>query len=93
LSRPLPPQGEEGALLDFYLDQHVHLNRTPGAYQFLGEQVARLRAQFAGGRGRGAPWEAVQREKDLLAQANVRLVGAVLNKWRRHTPGWLQRCL
>jgi Mrp family chromosome partitioning ATPase len=41
----------------------------------------------------GTRREAVQREKDLLAQANARLLGAVLNKWRRYTPGWLQRYL
>ena len=33
-------------LIDFYLDQHVRLNRTPGAYQFLKEQTARLQAQL-----------------------------------------------
>jgi uncharacterized protein involved in exopolysaccharide biosynthesis len=30
-------------LIDLYLDQHVRLNRVPGALQFLSEQTARLR--------------------------------------------------
>jgi len=29
-------------------------------------------------------WEAAQRLKELLVRANVRLLGAVLNKWRHH---------
>jgi capsular exopolysaccharide synthesis family protein len=35
----------------------------------------------------------VGREKDLLAAAGVRLLGAVLNKRRRYIPTWLQRYL
>src|SRR5262249_5440215 len=33
-------------LLDFYLERHMQLNRTPGAHQFLAEQTARQRAQL-----------------------------------------------
>jgi uncharacterized protein involved in exopolysaccharide biosynthesis len=34
------------ALVDLYQAQHVHLNRTPGAYSFLREQTARLRGEL-----------------------------------------------
>lgn len=34
-------------LVDYYLDQHLLLHRTPGAHQFFTEQVTRLRAQLA----------------------------------------------
>jgi uncharacterized protein involved in exopolysaccharide biosynthesis len=33
-------------LLDFYLERHIHLSRTPGAHQFLAEQTAQQRAQL-----------------------------------------------
>jgi tyrosine-protein kinase Etk/Wzc len=33
-------------LLDFYLDRHMQLSRTPGAHQFLAEQTARQRDQL-----------------------------------------------
>ena len=33
-------------LIDFYLDEHVRMNRTPRAHQFLKEQAAKLRAQL-----------------------------------------------
>ena len=33
-------------LIDLYLDQHVRLNRVPGALQFLTEQTARLRTRL-----------------------------------------------
>jgi Mrp family chromosome partitioning ATPase len=62
-----------------------------------GPLTARLAGQLDGVllviAAEGTRREAVQREKDLLAQANARLLGAVLNKWRRYTPGWLQRYL
>ncbi len=33
-------------LLDFYLDRHMQLHRTPAAHQFLSEQTARQKAQL-----------------------------------------------
>ena len=35
-------------LIDFYLDEHVRMNRTPHAHEFLKEQAAALRTQLAG---------------------------------------------
>jgi len=35
-------------LIDFYLDEHVRMNRTPRAHQFLKEQASALRTQLAG---------------------------------------------
>jgi uncharacterized protein involved in exopolysaccharide biosynthesis len=35
-------------LIDFYLDQHVSMNRTPRAHQFLMEQASALKARLAG---------------------------------------------
>jgi uncharacterized protein involved in exopolysaccharide biosynthesis len=35
-------------LIDFYLDQHVKMNRTPRAHQFLMEQASALKARLAG---------------------------------------------
>lgn len=33
-------------LIDFYLDEHVRVNRTPGAQRFLAEQMTRMRAEL-----------------------------------------------
>lgn len=38
-------------------------------------------------------WEAARRATDELRRANVRLLGAVLNKRRQHVPEWLYRTL
>jgi polysaccharide biosynthesis protein PslE len=35
-------------LIDFYLDEHVRMNRTPRAHQFLKEQASALKTQLAG---------------------------------------------
>lgn len=35
-------------LIDFYLDEHVQMNRTPRAHQFLKEQATTLKAHLAG---------------------------------------------
>lgn len=35
-------------LIDFYLDEHVRMNRTPRAHQFLKEQATALRSKLAG---------------------------------------------
>ena len=35
-------------LIDFYLDEHVRMNRTPHAHQFLKEQASALKTQLAG---------------------------------------------
>jgi uncharacterized protein involved in exopolysaccharide biosynthesis len=43
---PESAQAVVAKLLDFYLDRHIQLNRTPGAHQFLAEQTARQRAQL-----------------------------------------------
>jgi uncharacterized protein involved in exopolysaccharide biosynthesis len=33
-------------LIDLFLDQHMQINRTPGAYKFLNEQATRLQSQL-----------------------------------------------
>jgi capsular exopolysaccharide synthesis family protein len=38
-------------------------------------------------------WEAAQRVGELLHRSNAHLLGAILNKRRRHLPGWLDRRL
>jgi len=38
-------------------------------------------------------WEAAQRFEEMLHRAGAHLLGAVLNKRRRHLPGWLDRRL
>jgi capsular exopolysaccharide synthesis family protein len=38
-------------------------------------------------------WEAAQKVKELLSDANAHLVGAVLNKRRHYAPAWLYRTL
>lgn len=43
---PEVAQAIVASLVDFYLDRHVRLNRTPGAYQFLSEQTAGLRTRL-----------------------------------------------
>ncbi len=35
-------------LIDFYLDEHIRMNRTPRAHQFLKEQASALKTQLAG---------------------------------------------
>ncbi len=40
---PEVAQAIVATLVELYLEQHVHLNRTPGAYAFLREQTAHLR--------------------------------------------------
>src|SRR5438132_8696239 len=39
-------------LVRFYLDQHVRLNRTPGAHKFLTEQTSQARAELLKAEGR-----------------------------------------
>ncbi len=43
---PETAQAVVGALVDLYLVEHVRINRTPGAHEFLSEQVGRLRAEL-----------------------------------------------
>jgi Mrp family chromosome partitioning ATPase len=38
-------------------------------------------------------WQVAERTTEHLRRANVRLLGAVLNKRRRHVPEWLYRTL
>jgi Mrp family chromosome partitioning ATPase len=38
-------------------------------------------------------WQVAERATEQLRRANVRLLGAVLNKRRRHVPDWLYRTL
>jgi capsular exopolysaccharide synthesis family protein len=38
-------------------------------------------------------WETARRVRQLLERADTRLLGAVLNKRRRHIPGWVYRRL
>ncbi len=44
---PEVSQAIVSCLIDLYLEQHVRLNRTPGAYQFLSEQTDQVRARLA----------------------------------------------
>jgi len=46
-SSPELCQAVVARLIDFYLDRHVTLNRTPGAHQFFKEQTDRLRGKLA----------------------------------------------
>src|SRR5439155_613566 len=43
---PNVSQAVVATLVDLYLAQHVRLNRTPGAHQFLSDQTAQLRAKL-----------------------------------------------
>jgi capsular exopolysaccharide synthesis family protein len=40
-----------------------------------------------------APWQAIHRTKEALAQSHVRILGVALNKRRNHIPDWLYRRL
>src|SRR5262249_42507374 len=44
---PEPSHAVVACLIDLSLEQHVRLNRTPGALHFLEEQTTRLRARLA----------------------------------------------
>jgi uncharacterized protein involved in exopolysaccharide biosynthesis len=44
---PLVSQQIVSRLIDFYLDEHVRMNRTPRAHQFLKEQASTLRTRLA----------------------------------------------
>lgn len=40
-------QAVVSSLVEFYLDEHARINRTPGAHKFLSEQTQRLRGDLA----------------------------------------------